>query len=140
MNPKKFIRPAGTWLAGGIGLAAASYAGYVAMAWLHYGNPKPTTGDNADALLDTFMPHYEIAGRHKIRVAAPAEVVLSAATEMDLESSPLVHAIFNGREWILRSKPDHTVRPRGFVALTKSLGWGVLAETPREIVMGCATK
>src|SRR5262245_31111357 len=93
MKPQRFIRSAANWLAGGIGLAAASYAGYVAMAWFHYGNPKPATGDSADALLDRFMPHYEIAGRHKTRVDAPAEVVLSAATDMDLESSALVRGI-----------------------------------------------
>jgi hypothetical protein len=67
--------------------------------------------------------------------------VLSAATEMELVSSALVRGTFKGREWILRSKPEHAVRPRGLVAQTKSLGWGMLAETAgREIVMGCATK
>jgi len=130
-----------TWLVSGIGLAAASYGAYVAAAWFHYGKAKPASGDDADALLDKFMPRYEIAGRHKIRVAAPAEVTFSAAAEADLESSGLVRGIFKGREWILRSKPENRVRPRGLLAQTRSLGWCVLAEEPgREIVMGCATK
>jgi len=129
------------WLAGGIGLAAASYGAYVAAAWFHYGKAKPASADAADPLLDKFMPHYEIAGRHKIHVAAPAELTFSAATEVDLESSDLIRAIFKGREWILRSKPENKIRPRGILAQTRSLGWGVLAEDPgREIVMGCATK
>jgi len=122
-------------------LAAASYVAYVAVAWFRYGKTRRANCDDADALLDMFMPSYEVGGRHKIRVAAPPEVTLSAATETELESRGLIRAIFKGREWILQSKPDHTVRPQGFLAQTKSLGWGVLAERPaREIVMGCATK
>jgi hypothetical protein len=141
MSSKQFTRSVARWLTGGISLAAASYGAYVAVAWFRFGKTKPANGDDADALLDRFMPNYEVGGRHKIRVAAPAEVALSAATEMDLESCGLVRAIFKGREWILRSKPDHTVRPRGVLAQTRSLGWGVLAEKPgREIVMGCVTR
>jgi hypothetical protein len=87
------------------------------------------------------MPLYEIADRHKIRVDAPAEVVLSAAREMDLERSAIIRAIFKGREWIVRSKSDDRIRGRGFVEGMKALGWGMLAELPgREIVMGGVTQ
>jgi hypothetical protein len=141
MNPKKFTRSAAKWLAGGIGLASASYATYIAAAWLRYGRARPATGDDTDVLLDRFMPKYEVGDRHKVRVAAPAEVALSAAMEMELETCAVVRGIFRAREWILRSKPEDIARPRGLIAQTKSLGWGVLAERPgREIVMGCATK
>src|SRR5262245_25624532 len=141
MNSKQFTRSVGKWLPGAISLAAASYGAYVAVAWFRYGKTKRANGDDADALLDRFMPTYEVGGRHKIRVAAPPEVTLSAAIETQLESRGPIRAIFKGREWILQSEPDHTVRPKGLLAYTKSLGWGVLADRPgREIVTGCATK
>jgi len=88
-----------------------------------------------------FIRNYEVVDRHKVRVAAPAAVALSAAAEMDLESCAIIRGIFKGRELILRSKPDNTIRPRGLVAEMRSLGWDVLAEIPGcEIVMGGVTK
>ena len=141
MNSRELSRSSARWLATGIGLAVASYGAYVGMTWRRYGKLTPADGETSDALLDMFMPKYEIVDRHRIRIAAPAEVALSAATEMDLESCAVVRGIFKGRELILRSKPDNTVRPRGLLAEVKSLGWGVLAELPgREIVMGGVTK
>jgi hypothetical protein len=141
MNTKQFSRTALKSLAGGVGLAAASYATFAAASWFHYGKTKPAVGDDVDVLLNKFMSSYEVGGRYKISVAAPADVTLSTAMEMELDRSFLVRGIFKAREWILRSEPEQITRPRGLVAQTKSLGWGVLAELPgREIVMGCATK
>jgi hypothetical protein len=122
-------------------MASASYFAYVALTWFQYGRARRPEGSEADRLLDLFMPVYDVADRHNVRVAAPAEVALSAACAMDIESSAIVRGIFKGREWILHSKPDDAVRPVELVARMKSLGWGVLAESPgREIVMGGATK
>jgi hypothetical protein len=141
MKAKQLARSGGAWLARGVGLAGAIYGAYAVAAWSHFGKAKPGCGHAADALLDKFMPLYEVAGRHRIYVDAPAAVTLSAAAEVHLESNPVVRTIFKGREWILGSSPQNVVRPRGILELTKSLGWGVLAEAPgREIVMGCATK
>ncbi|HET9220242.1 MAG TPA: hypothetical protein VFR18_24900 [Terriglobia bacterium] len=144
MDAKKLTRSTAKCVAGGIGLAGAVYAVYAGITWLRYGKTKPATGDDADALLDQFMPICDIRERHRIAVAAPAEVTFSAARDMEFEDNILVRGIFRAREWILRSQPDHTARPSGtsgIVAQTMSLGWGVLAEQPgREIVMGCATK
>ncbi len=87
------------------------------------------------------MPAYDVAERHHIDVAAPADVTFAAACEQDLMALPLARAIFKAREVLLGSERDATVRPRGLVALTKSIGWGVLAEIPgREIVMGAVTQ
>jgi hypothetical protein len=99
------------------------------------------SGDDVDGLLDRFMPKYDVVDRHKIQAAAPAEVTLSAAMDMELERCAVVRGIFKAREWMLRSQPENTERPPGLFTRMKSLGWGVLAERPgREIVMGCATK
>jgi hypothetical protein len=114
---------------------------YAGFKWCRYGKPKTANADNADPLLDTFMPAYEVVDRHKIHVEAPAEIVLSAAADIDLERCTAIRGIFKAREWILRSKPDNTIRPQGLLTRVKSLGWGQLAEVPgREIVMGAVTK
>jgi hypothetical protein len=56
-------------------------------------------------------------------------------------SLPPVQAIFRAREIVLGGKADTVPRPRGLLALTKSLGWGVLADVPgREVVMGAVTQ
>jgi hypothetical protein len=129
------------WLAVGAGTVGASYATYVAATWLRYGRPRRAGGGATDALLDTFIRDYDVCERHEIAVVAPADVTLATAQEMELESSPVIRAIFKARELILRSKPDSTTRPKGLIEEMKSIGWGVLAESPgREIVMGGVTK
>jgi len=134
-------RPVLRWLSIGVGAAAAAYATYASLAWLRYGHPSRSTQDNHDPLLDRFMPIYDVVERHHIGVRAPADVTFVAACGVDLMQSPLARSIFKAREVILGSEPDTTVRPRGILALTQSLGWGVLAEeSGREIVMGAVTK
>jgi hypothetical protein len=134
-------RTLANWLSIGIGVAAAAYGVYAAIAWLRYGHVAPPARDDEDALLDHFMPAYEVVERHHIRVAAPAEMTFAAACETNLLSSPISRAIFRAREIILGSTPEEADRPRGVLALTKSIGWGVLAEVPgREIVMGAVTQ
>lgn len=141
MTSRKIACSAAKWLTAGIGVAAASYAGYAGVTWLRYGNPKRASADSADELMDRFMPAYDVVDRHQVRVGAPADVTFAAATSLDLAGCGLVRGIFKAREVILGAGPDPVERPRGIVAETKSLGWGVLAEVPgREIVMGAATK
>ncbi len=130
-----------TWLTAATGSAGLAYAAYVATAWARYGRVAPARGDAGDALADRFMPEYEVCERHEIHVDAPAEVTFATAKEVELESSRFVRAIFRAREILLRSAPDMGTRPKGLVEAMRSIGWGVLAETPgREIVMGGATK
>ena len=122
------------WLAGALGVAAAAYGAYAAAAWIRYGQPRPPARDRADPLLNRFMPVYDIVERHSIQVGAPADVTFGAACEVDLMQSPIARAIFKGRDIILGSRPDDTPRPRGILALTTSIGWGVLAMAPGQEV------
>ena len=62
----------------GIGLAMGAYAAYVAVTWSRYGCATAASDDDADPLLDEFMPKYEVAERHHVRVAAPAENIAIA--------------------------------------------------------------
>ena len=122
-------------------LTAAACAAYVGAAWLRYGHPRKSAPPDADALLDRFMPKFDIAECHNIVVAAPADLTFAASMDMDLEDSAIVRAIFKGREILLGadSTPDTPVH--GLVAVTKALGWEVLAERPgRELVMGAVTQ
>lgn len=114
---------------------------YVGTAWFRYGRvPRPAENE-ADPLLDRFMPEYEVVERHHVRIAAPPAVTLAAAREMDLLQTRIVRVIFKGRELILGATPDERVRPRGLLAFMQSLGWGVLAELPgRAAVVGAVTK
>ncbi|MGZ3638607.1 MAG: hypothetical protein ACXVCX_12310, partial [Ktedonobacterales bacterium] len=97
MNQRQPMQSALRWLAAGIGFAAASYATYVGISWRRYGHATPSTGDELDALLDRFMPTYEVALRHDTQVAAPAAITFAAASEMDIQQSAIVRALFTGR-------------------------------------------
>jgi len=124
-----------------LGAAAACYAAFVGSTWLRYGHAPAPAEDEVDPLLDVFMPTYDVAERHHVSVGAPAAVTFGALMEMDLENSLLIRAIFKGREMLLGAEPDPKERSRGLVAVTKELGWVVLADMPgHEIVMGAVTR
>jgi len=129
------------WLAFGAGVAAGAYASYVGATWLRYGRLRPAKPEEADELLDWFMPEYEISERHHVNVDAPADITFSTACAMDLQDSGIIRAIFKTRELLLRGKGQEKTLPRGLLAQTEALGWAVLAEIPgREIVMGSVTQ
>jgi hypothetical protein len=129
------------WAAGGFGFAAIAYAACAAVVWARFGHPSTPDQDEADPLLDRFMPEYDVVERHHIRVAAPPEPTLKTAAAIDIRQSPVVRAIFNARELLLGATPDDTSRPKGLLAQTQSLGWRVLAEHPRrEIVVGAVAQ
>lgn len=124
-----------------LGVAAASYAGFAASAWMRHGRAAAPSPDDADPLLDIFMPVYDIAERHYVKIAAPADVTFDTLMDMDLEDSALIRAIFTGRELLMGAEPHSTLKGRSLVDVTKELGWVVLAEVPgHEIVMGAVTR
>jgi hypothetical protein len=142
MVARRQIGLAARWIAAGVGFAAASYAAYVATTWFRYGNvTRHANSEDRDALLDHFMPTYEVAERHHVRIAAPAGITFEAASDMGLQQSLVVRGIFKAREWIMRSHPAREQETRGFLSQMRAIGWGVLAEVPgREIVMGAVTQ
>lgn len=123
------------------GVGAAGYAAYVASTFLRYGRPRAPTGAAADALLDRFIPNFDVAERHELHLAAPPSATFAAAKEMDFDGSPIVRAIFKGRELLFGINGVTPAPAKGLVAMTISIGWGVLAEVAgREIVIGAVTK
>jgi hypothetical protein len=138
---KYYLRASAKWLAVGAGTVAAIYGTFVGITWFRFGNAAGPGPDERDALLDRFMPTYEIVERHHVRVAAPARLTLEVARGVDLQDSPVVRTIIRARELLLGATPGNDRRPRGLLAEVQSLGWGVLADIPeREVVVGAVTK
>lgn len=130
------------WLAAAAGMAAGAYAAYAAVTWLRYGKPaaKPAP-EEADELLDRFMPDYEVAERHHIRVQAPAAIALAAAKDLDVMGSALARALFKTRAFVLGGKTDEPELPRALAEQVQAIGWRVLVEIPdTEIVFGAVTR
>jgi len=97
--------------------------------------------EDYDALLDRFMPEYDIVERHRIRVAAPAGETFAAARDVDMRASPLIRAIVRLRAVAMGDTVDVEDRPHGLIAETTSMGWRVLAEDAgREVVVGAAAR
>jgi hypothetical protein len=127
-------------IAGGAAAAVLAVVGQGAATWYRYGRVTPGAGN--DALLDRFMPSYEVRERHEVRVAAPVDVTFAVARELGLSQSPLVRAIFRGRELLMGAtgKRDEAP-PRPLLEEVLSLGWRTLAEEAgREIVVGAVTQ
>jgi len=124
---------------GGVGAVTLFGLGHVATRWLRYGHVPKRKGP--PTLLDRFLPEYEVLERHQTRVAAPVDVTYAAARGMSLGSSPLVRAIFRGRELLMRASATEQRPPQPLVDEVLSIGWGVLAqEAGREIALGTVTQ
>jgi hypothetical protein len=132
-------RTAGQALAAGAAGAMLIGAGYMARTWLRYGR-NGTDISGRDPLLDRFLPHPEVRELHETVVAARAEVTWEAVRELDFRRSPLVRAIFRGREMLMRSGPAPE-QAGTFLEQIRALGWRQLAEEPgRELVFGAVTR
>jgi hypothetical protein len=141
MRTKRWIPSITGTAAAAVGIAAGAYGLYAAVTWSRYGRIPQADDLERDELLDRFMPAYEVVERHHTHVPAPAAITLAAAREQDLLQLPLVRPIFKAREIVLRAKPDTRPQPRGLVAATLALGWGILAVVPdRELVVGAVTR
>src|SRR5690606_20582605 len=71
-------------------------------------------------------------------VNAPAGIVFSAAEAFDLQSPPLIRAIFRLREILTGSAPVHR-EPKGMLAELTSIGWGILHTVPDRVLVCGAT-
>ncbi|HEX5829805.1 MAG TPA: hypothetical protein VFY16_02415 [Gemmatimonadaceae bacterium] len=128
-------------LTAGVALAGLSYLAYAAITYGRYGRGARPTGGVRALRLGTFIPAPEVVERHEIRVAAPAEITLTAAREIDLYRSPVIRAIFRARELVMRAHDEGSRRPRAFVDEVLALGWGILADVlGREMIFGAVTQ
>jgi hypothetical protein len=155
MKAKQYGRLAGSILLGGAALSAAAYATCAGITWFRYGRIKrQVNGEDLDSLLDLYMPEYEIAERHNIKVSAPAATTFAAACKSDLSESVIVSTLFKVRELALAYSLRETTsaivngtvadvksQPKELVPQLKAIGWAVLAEIPgHEIIFGAVTQ
>jgi hypothetical protein len=117
---------------------AAGWATWAAVTSMRYGHAS--AGAHPDALLEPFIPRYEVAERHERIVAASPADAFRAVQSVRLEDSRAVRAIFRGRELILR-QPAAPESPIPFLEVVRSIGWGVLDSVPgRELVFGAVAQ
>lgn len=91
------------------------------------------------SVLDPFLPRFDIRERHETIVRAPADLVLEVARNFDMQSIPLIHAIFWLRARVLRARPDAAGRPAVLdTEALRAMGWGVLAEIPGRLLVAGA--
>lgn len=90
--------------------------------------------------LDGFMPAYDVRERHAVTVRAPAPLVYEVARAFDVQSLPLVQALFWLRGKFMGARPAPRMT-RGFIEETRALGWECLLERPGELyVSGAACR
>lgn len=120
---------------------AAGYAALVVASRVRYGAAKDSSTPGKDSLLDRYIPIPEVVEHHQITIAAPADIVMSTAKEMELLKSPLIRAIIRARELALGGERDTRPHPTTLLAQMQSIGWVVLSErASREVVLGSVTQ
>lgn len=93
------------------------------------------------ALLDAFVPTYDLRGRHRILVHAPAALVMDVAQHFPIESIWLVRTLFRVRAWLLGETATPPANSAGLVEQLTAGGWQKLAEAPeRFFVAGAACR
>ena len=92
----------------------------------------------APSPLDPFIPVFDARERFQVRVRAPSQLVYQTAATFDLESLPLVHAIFWLRARLMGAGPEaRSPFAPGLLAGARELGWGTLVDQPgRRFVAG----
>ena len=139
MTARQVFKTTAAGVAGGAALGALGYAAIVAYNRARYGSV--TVHDAGDSLIDRFMPNPEVVEHNQIAIDAPADIVLSAAKDMELMNSPLIRSIIRARELVLGGEPDRRPLPSPLLEQMRAIGWVVLAEMPgREIVVGAVTQ
>ena len=141
MDGRKALKTAGRGLAATAAMAAAGYGALVVLNRVRYGAVKRPAPGAKGSLLDRFIPDPEVAEHHHIDINAPADVVMSAAREMELLKSPVIRAIIKTRELVLGGQPDTRPHPERLLDQMRSIGWVVLADDPgREVCLGSVTQ
>jgi hypothetical protein len=119
----------------GFPFSLIAIASLMVMEWRLLPVPSPQSPAAA------FIAKPYVRDRHEIEIAAPADLVFFDATRLDLQSLPIVRAVFRIRAWVMGDTLEPPLKPLGIVAETMVLGWGLLAHTPcRSIVMGAAAR
>ena len=120
-------------------MVGLGWVNWAAATWLRYGHQRaPGIGD---ALLDPFIPRYEVSDRQERIVDAPAATVFKAIESFRMEDSRIIRVLIGARGRILRAPRGAPIAPRPFLDVIRSIGWGTLVEVPgREFIFGAVTQ
>lgn len=136
---RRYVRAVVQGLAVVAGVCAAGYGVYVVYAFAGYGHAR--VAQQSDALVDRFVPVYDVREEHATFVRASAATTMAAAQRVSFDDSPLIRGIFRAREIVLGAKPEAERSSPAFVEFAQSIGWRVLANRPgRELVFGAVTQ
>jgi hypothetical protein len=94
-------------------------------------------------MLDRFLPLWDVRECHHLEVAAPADRAFNVLRNLDVNRSPIVHALFWLRELPFRLRRRGAVAPphRSLLEDALSAGWIVLDELPgQQLAVGSVTK
>ena len=95
--------------------------------------------ETTEQTIDRFILKGDVCERHETIVRAPAAVVFETAERFDLQSIPIVRALFWLRAKLLCA--SYSRMKKGLVEEAAGMGWARLAYTAgREIVMGAVTQ
>ena len=120
-------------------LFALGWATWAGVTWLRYGHAGP--GDRPDPAIEPFIPRFEVAERHERIVEAAPSVTFRAVQAFRFEDSPVVRAIFLGREIILSQNAAEPAPALPMLQMARAIGWGLLDSVPdRELVFGAVTQ
>lgn len=89
------------------------------------------------AVLDAFLPEPDVRKRHAIVVHASAHIVFQVARHFDMQSVPLVRALFRLRSGLLGSSPVAVPISLDPDSLLR-MGWETLAERLGRIFIAAA--
>ena len=87
--------------------------------------------------LDEFAPNPDARERFQVHVKAPPDVVMRVARGFDMQTHPLVRAIFSLRGRLMGRTPAPRAA-RGFIEEMRALGWGMLYEEPDRLIVAGA--
>jgi hypothetical protein len=90
------------------------------------------------AILDRFVPNPDVRERHEITIKAPAGLVLEIARNFDMQSIPMVRAIFWLRAKLLGGRISDVRSATGLLDEMVRLGWKCLAEEPGHLLVAGA--
>lgn len=97
------------------------------------------SGAPAISPLDPFIPSPEVRHRHAVTIHAPAEIVFEVARAFDMQTHPIVRAIFWLRGKLLGSRQPPSEQPGGLGPdALLAMGWGRLAETSGRLFIAGA--
>ncbi|HRC84447.1 MAG TPA: hypothetical protein PK413_02425 [Thermoanaerobaculia bacterium] len=85
--------------------------------------------------LDPFISEPDVRERFTTEVRAPADLVMAVASEFDLQSLRVARALFWLRGKLMGAKATSRRKPKGLLAETLGLGWGMLVNRPPERIL-----